>query len=295
MSAILEIGDSTGMTVINDGVSYWQLGDAGMGTPEIQRLAQSGPNQHGETDMGYRLKSRQLQLVLLWQSTNESTYWQMRDTTMALFAPRSYARWLRLTRPDGQIRQIDVHPTGAMDFPSQQRVGVSTQQVAITFQAPDPTWYDPTEVVQNFGISGATGSFTVPMPVPFGVGAASVNQTTIVSYPGTWQANPVIQILGPMTNPVITNNTTGEVLSLTATILVNQTWTIDTRYGQKSVIDQAGANQISTLSDTSNLATFHLASVVDTPGGLNSITVAGSGATAATIVYIRYYTRYIGA
>ena len=295
MSAILAIGDASGLTVINDGVSYWELGNTGMGTPDVQRLAQAGPNQHGETDMGYRLKARQLQLILLWQSANESAYWQMRDTTMALFAPRATARWLRLTRPDGQVRQIDVHPTGVLDFPSQQRVGAVTQQVAVVLTAPDPTWYDPVESVQNFGISGGGGSFTVPMPVPFGVGASTVNQTTVVAYPGTWQVNPVIQIVGPLTNPVITNNTTGEVLSMTAVITVGQTWTIDTRYGQKSVIDQSGVSQISTLSDASNLATFHLASIVDTPGGLNSITVTGSSATAATIVYIRYYTRYIGA
>jgi hypothetical protein len=295
MSATLAIGDSAGLTVINDGVSYWSLSDTGMGTPDVQRLAQAGPNQHGETDMGFRLKARQLQLILLWQSADESAYWQMRDSTMALFAPRSYARWLRLTRPDGAIRQIDVHPTGALDFPSQQRVGAATQQIAVTLAAPDPTWYDPTEVVANFGIAGGSGAFTVPMPVAFGVGAAVVNQTTVITYPGTWQANPVIQIIGPIINPVITNNTTGETLNITANITVGQTWTIDTRYGRKSVTDQAGVNQIGTLSDASNLATFHLASITDVPNGDNSLTVTGTNATAATIIYLRYYTRYLGA
>lgn len=295
MSMLMYYGDASAMVCINDGVSFWQMADAGMGIPEIDRLAQAGPNQHGDTDMGFRLKPRQMQIVLLWQAANESAYWQARDTTMALFAPRSTTRLLKLVRPDGQVRQIDVQPIGAMDFPSQQRVGVATQQFVATLKAPDPTWYDPIEVVVNFGVSGGGGSFTVPMSVPTGVGASAINQTTVVAYPGTWQTSPVIQIIGPLTNPTIVNNTTGETLALTAVIGVGQTWTIDTRYGRKSITDQLGVNQIGTLSDASNLATFHLASTIDTPDGLNSFTVTGTAATGATIVYIRYYTRYIGA
>lgn len=106
---------------------------------------------------------------------------------------------------------------------------------------------------------------------------------------GTWDEYPVITLTGPINDPVITNHTTGEVLDFTgATINANEIYTIDTRYGHKTVTSQTGENKISALSEGSDLATFHLV-----PGG-NFLQVTFTGGTAAaTGVAVNYYNRYI--
>jgi hypothetical protein len=94
---------------------------------------------------------------------------------------------------------------------------------------------------------------------------------------------------------VVTNVTTGETLNFAGySLAAGQTLTIDCRDGLKTVTREDGSNQIAQLTDTSDLATFHLAADPDAPGGVNTISVAGSAATAATEVYLQFNARYIG-
>lgn len=110
-----------------------------------------------------------------------------------------------------------------------------------------------------------------------------------VTMVGNWDEYPVITLSGPFNDPVITNHGTGEVLDFTgSTIAANEAYTIDTRYGYKTVTSQAGSNIISKLTDGSDLATFHLI-----PGG-NFLQVSFTGGTAVeTGVIINYFNRYI--
>lgn len=106
---------------------------------------------------------------------------------------------------------------------------------------------------------------------------------------GTWDEYPMIVLTGPMNDPVLTNTTTGEILSFTgATIPAGAAYLIDTRYGHKTVEDTTGANQIGKLANASDLSTFHLRP------GANFLQVSFSGGTtAASQVNLTYYDRYI--
>lgn len=110
-----------------------------------------------------------------------------------------------------------------------------------------------------------------------------------VQVSGNWDDFPVITLAGPINDPVVTNLTTGEVLDFTgATIAANEYYTIDTRYGHKTIYDQTGANKVSTLAGSSDLGTFHLE-----PGGnLLQVTFTG-GTSVATAVTMNYHNRYI--
>jgi len=108
------------------------------------------------------------------------------------------------------------------------------------------------------------------------------------SYDGTWLAYPVITAIGPITGLVITNNTTGQVISTAGSIAAGRTYTYDLRYGRKTVYDDLGNNQIATVGASSNLATWAI--VV----GTNSISIAASASAAPAEVDIIYYTRFVG-
>jgi phage-related protein len=96
-------------------------------------------------------------------------------------------------------------------------------------------------------------------------------------------------VTGAATSLKITNTTTGDKLDFTgSTIGTGTVYTIDTRYGYKTVTDGAGANQLSKLTTDSNLATFRLI-----PGD-NSINVTGTGLDSNSKIVLQYNTRYIG-
>lgn len=115
-----------------------------------------------------------------------------------------------------------------------------------------------------------------------------------VVYTGDVDSRPVITITGQIANPVITNAATGDALDFTGgTVAAGDTWTIDTRYGRKSVLNAAGSSVANYLSDDSDLATFRLVPDPIATGGTNLITLSGSATGTAAAVSVAYYNRYL--
>lgn len=283
------IGGTT--TTLSDGNPF-ALIEADLGMAEVRRITDRGPLQHGDSDIDFRLEPTMYPLGLLIYAQSAEEHYTHRQTLLRLFRPSRTPIQLTWLLDNGDTRQIDVHVSGRLTFSSKDASGF-TQRCVVPLRAADPTFYDPTPQAATFSV-GAGGSFSVPLAVPVSVGSSTVNQTTTVSYTGTWRAYPIVTITGPLTNTVITNQATGDKLDLPVTINASDSRTIDCRPGRKTVVDAAGANQIDELSDDSDLQTFSLEADPEAPGGNNAITVAGSGATSATQIAIVYDIRYIG-
>jgi hypothetical protein len=282
-------------TVLTDSDLCWVESYDGVGMAPTKRITDNGPMQHGDTDLGFRLNARIIHLVLGLSGASRQDEQAKRAALLSLFRPRSYPIALRWTYDDGSMRQIDCHYNGDMSMPIQAGNGFA-EKIGLTMRAADPTFYDPNAVLVSFGLGGGGHAFTVPSPVPTHIGASSLNQILQVKYPGSWLTYPyVIRITGPITDPVIANDTTGEMLSFSGTALGNgQYLEIDCRYGRKTVVDQTGANKISLLSPSSNLATFHLGADDEAPGGYNAIRARGININVASRIDIGYYVRYVG-
>lgn len=279
---------------LSDGDPRFRLEEDGLGMAPVRRITERGPLQHGETDLGFRLDPRLIQLVFGVSAASESELYDYRAALLAIFKPRTAAIKLRYTLSNSDVRQIDTHYAGAMTFPSRDRKGFY-QRVGLTLRASDPLFYDPTLQAVVYGLGAGSAGFTVPVAVPTGVGASTLDVTQTITYAGDFLEYPVVLITGPLTDPVVTNETTGEALDFTGiTISAGDTYTIDCRYGYKTVKNAAGTNKIADLANASDLATFHLEADPDAPGGNNSISVTGSGATTASEVYLQFYNRYIG-
>jgi hypothetical protein len=165
----------------------------------------------------------------------------------------------------------------------------------MVLRAADPTFYDPTGQAYAFNIGGGSSGWTVATIVPSPIGSTNLAQSRTVTYSGTWRTYPTVKITGPITNPVVTNNTTGEKLDFTGTtITAGHYYLIDTRFGVKTVLDDAGANQYSKLTSDSKLNTFHLEAHPVAPNGVNDIQVSGTSITSATEVSMTFFSRYIG-
>lgn len=265
----------------------------GWGVPPNHRLTERGPNQHGDTDLGMRLDPRIGTIIVQLPVQTMATMYERRDQLVDIFSPANdlTLKWAL----DYGTRYIDGHVSSEMSLPIDQRLW-SAQIVTVRIRCADPTFYALPAQVVTFALGGSGDAFAVPMAIPWPIGTSTLDQTVQVTYAGNWRSHPHrIRIVGPITNPVITNETTEEVLDFTGTtIAAGEYFDIDCRYGYKTIIDQDGDNQIATLTEDSDLATFHLAPHPEAVDGINDINVSGSAVNEATEVYLNYYTRYLG-
>lgn len=273
---------------------YVHLGNDGLGLPPVRRLEESGPLQDGATDVGYRLEPRAVKLLFLLSAADLPEYYQKRQRLLRQFRPRNEPTKLRFTLPDGSVRQLDVVYDGDLTLPSNDKTGL-LHKVAVSLRAANPTFYDPVGTAVNFQVAVNSASFTVPVSVPVGVGTSLLDQTTQIAYEGDWKASPLITLIGPVTSPKIENLTTGEKLSFPGlAINAGERLIIDTSYAGAHVVDGNGTTKLSTLSDDSDLTTFHLAPDPDAFDGVNDVRVTGTAATTQTAVYLSYNARYLG-
>ncbi len=279
---------------LSDITTFIFIEESELGMAPVRRLTESGPLQHGASDVGFRLSPRKFRLKLAGNADDGTTLDTRRAALLNIFKPRNDPLQIRKTLNDGGLRQIDCFWNGGLTFRSSERQGMSPVEV-IELLAPDPTFYDPTAVAVNFGLTGGSGEFAIPLEIPWNIGSSVINQVKDITYAGTWLTYPIITIYGPIEDAVITNETMDLKLDFTGVTIAAGTWyVIDTRYGHKTVTKNDGTNKIADLTDDSDLATFHLAADPDAAGGVNSVRIEGSGVTEATQVYMSYYTRYVG-
>jgi len=130
-------------------------------------------------------------------------------------------------------------------------------------------------------------------------GSATLAESFVVNYEGTWNSFPVLEVTGPWDNFTITNAATLETLDFGYNIDGGETVTFDLSYGVKTVLNQNGTNLIGSLSTDSDLATFHLTPDAEVTAntandGLNPILVTGTNLDEDSALILKWYTRYIG-
>jgi hypothetical protein len=222
-----------------------------------------------------------------------TSFYQKRSQLLDIFKPSNTPGTLKWEL-NGVVRQIDGYSVGDLRYSGSDR-NYLVQRAVVTIKCPDPTWYDPSGQAVNFAVGGGSDVFEVPTVIPMTVGASSIDASQSIDYAGSVESYPTIRIDGPITNPIITNDATGDKLDFTGyTIADNDYYSIDLRYGYKTVLDSSGVNQISKLSNDSDLATFSIKPDPDVVGGINSMSVTGTSITADTKVSINYYERYLG-
>jgi Siphovirus-type tail component, C-terminal domain len=274
-------------TSLDDGSICYFIGDDGLGMPPMHRLSERGPLQHGDDDRGYRLDPRFFRLVLEVVGVSREDLYVQRAALIDLFKPADSPGIVRFSFGYG-TRQIDCHYVSDMSMPSQDRQGF-VQRVAVGFKGNDPSFYDPTAYALTFGNVGGGTGWVIPWVIPWTLGASILDGSTVIDYPGNWLSFPTIRITGPITDPVITNDTTGEKLDFTGTTIASgHYYDIDLRYGYKTVKLDDGTNEIANLTSDSDLATWHL------EPGSNSISASGTAISGNTKIEINYQVRYLG-
>lgn len=279
------------------------LSDEGTGMPPLDMVTQRGPYQDGVTLKNIYLEPRVLQYHIRQRFCNRREYWTARNTLLGLLAPSSVGSQgtLRKILTDGTTRDIDVVIQQGPTFRARER-GVWNEWAideVLRFFAVDPTYYDPQTNFYPFSMPQSCGSFPYMFPIslvcplifpitfPIVFSDIEGSEPVVVVNNGTWKVYPTFEIIGGISILRITNQTTGEVISINYPQPSGATSWMYLTYNSKVYESETGENLLGYVTPDSDLGTWHLQ-----PGN-NNILIQAYGATDV-LVRLSFNERYIG-
>ena len=305
--------NSAGTSINLSAAPYRLMAHDGLGLVSPARAVQQGPYQHGGTLLSARLVPRTITLKIAVKSTTEALMRAGTEALERLCNRLDIPLYLDVTRPDGSVRRLDVYHNSGFALPRTAGEHLSATIDVIQLVADNPIAYTPALTTTTLAVGGSASAGwemdTTPTSVDgwfldsgggavdgWYMGASVIDVHLIITYTGTWPAYPLIRVVGPIADPIITNDTTGDKLDFTGfTLGAGEYIDIDCRYGYKTVTEDDGSNRLGNLTADSDLATWRLVPADEALGGLNDIHIEGTGATGATVVYMTYHTQWISA
>jgi hypothetical protein len=264
---LIDVSDN--LTVI--ALENWRLRAVdGLGMPEVQHFGSRYAQQDGATYLGTRLKPRIV--ILDWQFVydTEAELWDAREEILRIAYDFPHGFHLHVMIPNGEERQIDLRFDSGLTMPRDLTQNLIQQPCVIQCIAHDPLFYDPVEDTLLYNHPNIIGQHQI-------------------TNDGSWNTFPRFLLFGPWDNVKVENETTGEMLDLSAyDIDPNETVTIDLTPGLKTIDSDTDGNLLPYLTTVSDLATWHMAP------GLNLIRFHGSATDANSYARLYWYARYIG-
>lgn len=270
-----------GVTVeFTDQVNYWVLPErTGFWNLTYQLAEVTTPMQAGTRVMASIQDPRAIDILLLVKDT---TFTALRSRLRLLVSYLNTADadgTLTVMDEGGSSRSVSCRYKGGMEVVEER---TNWAKFAISLYAASPFWMDASATSNSY--TSGTPALFFPF-FPLKVSSSTIFADITVSNSGDVETFPIWTIRGPGSGLVITNNTTGKLLSLTYSIGVGETVIIDTRAGAKTVLLNDGTNLYSLLSAASSLFPLQV--------GSNSIRVELNGTDTNTLVTLEYYRRYI--
>lgn len=278
-----------GVTVIDltdtaEGYTVLGEGTRGLRSVEYELSTVKYAGLDGEDVQAIRASANQPTLGLLVAADDETEFRTRARGLRWAMRPKAGLGTLTVRGDDGETRSLDCYCIGGLEGDEAAALDGRWWRLALKFYAPDPWWYGESVTVEYGGLDSVTAFFPL---FPTHLSSSTVAGAFTVDLSGTdAPAYPVWTITGPGTGLTLTNVTTGQVITTSATLTGGQSMTIDTRPGFQSIRRNDGTNLMSTLS--SDPALWPLQE------DLNSVTAALTGATSASKISVTYAPRYAG-
>lgn len=234
-----------------------------------------------------RAKARVLTVPLTFVGDDRLDVRAVARTWARRFTPGRGDGTLRLVLGDGTSRDLTkVRYNRGFDGDETRAVSSANHMaLAVELRAMDPYFYDTSDVARLVAGGNQTGFF--PM-LPLHLSQGAIGTANIIENDGDAPAWPVWVVQGPGTGITISNQTTGDTLSLpTLALAAGQSLTIDTRPLVKAVVREDGSNQYARLTSTSSMW-----ALIE---GKNSVLVTVGGSAGTTVVTLQYRRRWLTA
>lgn len=210
----------------------------GVGMAPVRRITERLPLHHGRVDRGYRLGERRMTLTLYVEAEDEAHAARIIDRLTYGFSPTYAPLRLRVTRDDGEVRQIDCFLDGELDFPQSERTGTGFRVIVPLF-APDPSWYAiEQDVIQQTLTDGA-------------------NTITVDVSGTTWQSFPIFRFVGAFdANLTLESELSSEVMTINVAVASNDVKYLNLLPGFKNFVQLGLQVLVAGQLDVTNYVAF---------------------------------------
>lgn len=273
-----------GVFTLNDGTVCFLLGEDGFGLDDIDIIEERTPYVDGATFKGITQGTREPVVFLGVYRESMDVLEAYEEQLQRNLNPFRGEYTLRVIRMDGRTRDIKAR-LRAYPWSTNDKDGPLWASRKLIFHCPDPHFYDPVQAAQvvTLGPSGLVLPFTLAATLP----STAIDTTFTAQNAGDLPTYPVLVITGPGTNPVITNNTSGKVMSLTQVLDTGDTVTIDMLAATIMWYDASGGTTTSILQTRSASSAFW-----PLVRGSNSIRVQMTSASNGGVA-MTWYNRYL--
>jgi phage-related protein len=260
-------------------VSY-ELGGRFM--PPVSFIEDDVPRQDGARLREVRVAPREVVVPIAVVGADQTEVRTTLRSLMRAFNPKRGNGKLRVTAPDGTVRDLTCRYSQGLEIEEKFEKFVGWQRAVVVLRAVDPYWYDT---------AATSTTYTVETPEPFfpifplKLNSDTVLGTQTIDNTGDVEAFPVWTVHGPCTSITLSNSTTGQTIDLPVALTAAQTVTIDTRPFRKTVSRDDGTNLYGSLSTSSSLWVL--------PVGLSTIVAELPGATVDSYVTLTYSRRWL--
>lgn len=263
----------------------------GLGIPETTQQRTQAPLQDGSDVYGILLEDRTIRLETTIRADNREELYKIRRQIMRIINPRTYnsktenkGELLLFYTNDYKTYRIYAHIEDAVDFKDRFN---NHDKAEIIFTANDPYLLD--EENTKLAIKALFGGLKFPLKLPSTF--AGVGYRRRIVNDGDTEVPVEIQYHGPVTNPIVKNETTGEKLKVNKTLLEGDTLLINTAYG-KETVDILKANgtreNVFNWIDRNNRDFFRLTY------GENIISYSGDDESNTGTIDIEFSIKYAG-
>ena len=254
----------------------------GFATADLTYRTSSAPYQQGETLLSTQFNSRKLGFSVMVTAPTLEDVQAATQALIRLFNPLAGDGILCFEYEDGTCYYLSC--SGRVTTSVGGR-GLSYQVVNFQMTAHDPFWYTSYQAASL----GTTNTATFPLVFPFVLPSNTAN--TIITNNGDIDAAATIIITGDVTNPKITNNTTSEFFEFTIDMDANDTMTITTGFGNKTInyYDATAGTTVNGFQYLNADSVFW-----ELIPGENEIIFTSDAVDAATRVSLSWRDRYSG-
>jgi len=234
---------------------------SGIALPNIDTQSQTAPYQDGSTYLDTKIQSRTISLKTTLLTGQGEVYTDRAKIYRALNPKLGKGT---LVYENGTFtKSIDCVVSAITE---DENNNSDTQRFMIEFFCDVPFWRDNTITEVIF------------------------DDSTIVNNSGNVETPVIITLSNGITNPIIQNITTGQLMQLTYVIANGERVEINTEFGNKSITHyDSGDNPTNILAYLSNLSIF-----IDLQAGNNEIGYTGTSVDGTFEAKVSFYNRYLG-
>lgn len=163
------------------------------------------------------------------------------------------------------------------------------QPFTLGLRMSDPRFYDPQDVIATttelVEAEGLAPPFTPPFTIPAGGSLGSV----LVNNEGNAPTDPTIDIFGPISNPVLTNSTTGLVLGFTGLTIAEDSF-VRVNFRTRTILSEGLTDARSRIDWTQS--SWWDGDADGLPPGESQITLRGTAIADPARAQITFYPAY---